>query len=105
MANICENKFYVYSDNNIEKLMIKFTELFEHQLSGEITYNSDHFFEGYFSSKWSFPEHIFENLFDEFEDESIYFRCISEEYGNGYVSMNIYVKNEWKDPQYFDLYE
>ena len=49
------------------------------------------------------PDHIFENFFDEFADDTIYMRCLSEEYGCGLVSMNIYDKGEWKIPQYFDL--
>ena len=45
---------------------------------------------------------LFEDFFNEFADDTIYMRCLSEEYGCGLVSMNIY-DNGWRDPQYFDL--
>lgn len=105
MANICENKYYITCDNSetLNAIANKLDQVFGDRLDGEITYLDESFLEGYFDSKWSFPDHIFENFFDEFTDDTIYMRCLSEEYGCGLVSMNIYDKGEWKTPQYFDL--
>lgn len=106
MANICENKFHIYCDSEavIEKIVEKLDTLFEDTLDGEISYTSDGVIEGYFDSRWVFPDDIFNDFFEGFEDDSIYMRCLSEEYGCGLVSMNIYVDGQWKEPQYFDVY-
>lgn len=105
MANICENKFYIYSSgkDNISRIEDKLEKLFTEELDGEITCVGDFVIEGFFDSKWAFPNEIFDNFFDEFKDKELYFRCLSEEYGYGLVSMNIYKDGEWKEPQYFDL--
>lgn len=106
MANICENKFHIYCDSEsvIEKIVEKLDTLFETTLDGEISYASDSIIEGYFDSSWAFPDDVFDDFFEEFKDDSIYMRCLSEEYGCGLVSMNIYVDGQWKEPQCFDLY-
>ena len=106
MANICENKFHIYCDSElvIEKIVEKLDTLFETTLDGEISYASDNTIEGYFDSRQSFPEDIFKDFFEEFDDGSIYMRCLSEEYGWGLVSMNIYIDGQWKEPQCFNLY-
>ena len=105
MSNICDNKFLIYSDNEetVEKLEKKLNNLFEDMLEGSIDYSDMNLLEGYFSSKWTFPHEIFKDFFEEFEDESIYMRCLSEEYGCSYVAMNIYRDNCWKSEQTFDL--
>lgn len=105
MANICENKFYIGSENQetikyvSEKLKVIFTE----QLDGEIVWEDDTFIEGYFDSRWVFPDTIFEKLFEDIDDDTLYMRCLSEEYGCGYVALNIYCNNEWKNEQTFNL--
>lgn len=106
MANICDNKFYIYCDSEsvIEKIVEKLDTLFEDTLDGEISYATENAIEGYFDSRWAFPEDIFDDFFKEFDDDSLYMRCLSEEYGCGLVSMNIYVDGQWKNPQCFDLY-
>lgn len=105
MANICSNKFYISADSEktISAISKKLEVLFKEQLNGEIFYKDDMMIEGYFDSKWSFPEHLFENFFDEFVDDTIYMRCLSEEYGMGLVSMNVYSAETWWEPQYFDF--
>lgn len=106
MANICENKFHIYSDNEstIEKIVEKLDALFEDTLDGEISYADENIIEGYFDSRWAFPEDIFNDFFKEFDDDSLYMRCLSEEYGCGLVSMNVYVDSQWKETQCFNLY-
>lgn len=105
MSNICENKFYIYSSvkENTEKIEKKLEQLFADELIGEISYISEFCIEGYFESRWSFPDELFDCFFDEFDDEELYFRCLSEEYGCGLVSMNIYRDGGWEEPQYFDI--
>ena len=46
-----------------------------------------------------------EKILPEKEDDpdECYFRCLSEEYGCGYVAMNIYTGGHWRDEQCFDL--
>lgn len=105
MANICSNNFYISYDNMEirEQLENKLCKLLEEKLYGEISYTDEGVIEGYFDSKWSFPDYLFNHFFDEFADDSIYMRCLSEEYGMGLVSMNIYSDCHWRNPQYFDL--
>lgn len=105
MANICDNKFLISCDdeNVVEQISNKLEKLFEEDLDGEITYEDDGIIEGYFESRWRFPDDIFDNFFEEFKDDSIYMRCLSEEYGMGLVSMNVYSEGSWWEPQYFNL--
>lgn len=105
MANICENKFYVGADNKetIQQVSDKFESLFGKKLDGELTWVDDYFLEGYFDSKWVFPMSLFKDLFEDIDDDTLQMRCLSEEYGCGYVAMNIYCDNEWREEQTFDL--
>ena len=105
MANICDNKFLISCDNEevLEHISNKLETLFETELEGDITYEDDGIIEGWFDSRWNFPDEIFDNFFTEFADDTIYMRCLSEEYGMGLVSMNIYSDCHWRTPQYFDL--
>jgi hypothetical protein len=106
MANICDNKFYIFCEDEkiTEQISNKLTNLFNEDLYGEITYEDGVVLEGWFESKWRFPSDLFDNFFDEFADEeTIYMRCLSEEYGCGLVSMNIYSDGNWWKPQYFDF--
>ena len=75
--------------------------LFATKLEGEITYIDPLFIEGYFNSKWDFPMYIFEDFFNEFDD--VYMRCLSEEYGNNYIALNIYEDGYWLEEQTFDF--
>lgn len=105
MPNICENKFYISCDNEeiMEKIENKLEEVFTEQLEGEITYVDPTFIEGWFNSGWVFPKEVFNNFFDEFEDDTIYMRNLSEEYGMLYIALNIYHKGYWEEEQTFNL--
>ena len=105
MANICNNDFRItYEDENIGKSIIeKLEKLFDKHLCGEISYEDDGVIEGWFDSKWSFPIHIFEDFFKEFQDDTIYMRCLSIEWGCDYVAMNIYEDGNWREEQSFDI--
>lgn len=105
MANICENKFYISFENTEDKEVLeeRFNKLFETELNGEITYIDEGIIEGYFDSKWSFPDEVFKDFFHDLENNGIYMRCLSEEYGCGYVAMNIFRDHYWEEEQNFDL--
>lgn len=105
MANICDNKFLISCEDEkiVEQISKKLEELFSEDLYGEITYEDDRIIEGYFESRWRFPDDIFDDFFEEFKDDTIYMRCLSEEYGMDLVSMNVYSEGSWWEPQYFDF--
>lgn len=105
MANLCDNKYYIFCEDSavLEKISDKLYDTFTVILEGEISWQDENTIEGFFTSRWNFPMRIFEDFFDEFSDESIYMRCLSEEYGCELVSMNIYSNGAWREPQYFDL--
>ena len=106
MANIAENKFLLSFGENCteeDKALVRkrIEEVFEDALEGEIFYDEYDTLEGFFDSRWAFPEEIWEEIL---EDKPIYFRCLTEEYGCGLVSMNIHDEDGlWREPQYFDL--
>lgn len=103
MANIAENKFYMSWDSEYDITPVKeqIDKLFDDHLEGEIYFDEDDFMEGWFDSKWSFP---FEYWDEILKNKPIYFRCLTEEYGCGLVSMNIHDEDGyWREPQYFDL--
>jgi hypothetical protein len=115
MANICQNTFYFECEENYNEWVNKFQE-FLGQFDGEVTwgtdytdddhpYNGEGAFEGEFESNWTFPWEDFQKLLTEDTPESdhVYFRCLSEEYGNHYVAMNIFSTNHWWDEQTFLL--
>lgn len=105
MANICDNKFTIACNNEevLKQIIKKLEDLFSDILDGEITYEQEDFIEGYFESRWCFPDEIFDDFFNEFEDDTIYMRCLSEEYGCQYVAMNVYMDGGWWEPQTFDF--
>lgn len=103
MANICYNEFIIRCEPvNTSEIENKIDELFNERLNGEISYvDESGCIEGYFDSRWTFPMHIFENIFDNFEN--VYFRCISTEFGCDYVACNIFDDGAWREEQTFDL--
>ena len=102
MANIADNKFYLSSDEEISpELKNAIHKLVVDQFEGEIWFSGDHWMEGVFESNWSFPFDAWNRVLGTLP---IYFRCLTEEYGMGLVSMNIHNKDgTWREPQYFDL--
>ena len=103
MANLADNKFYlcVKEGYDITSIIDQVNKLFKNELQGEIEVATNKFIEGYFTSKWDFPHQLWEEIL---ENKPIYFRCLTEEYGNGIVSMNIHDEDgAWREPQYFDI--
>lgn len=103
MANICDNKFYFSCENHIENWEKKFSQFFD-ELGGDWESNGCNWIEGYFESRWTFPREDFEELFkDAPKEDDVYFRCLSEEYGLGYVAMNIFENGMFRPEQCFNL--
>lgn len=105
MANVCDNKFLISCENEniVEQISKKLESCFDEFLDGEITYQDERIIEGWFESRWRFPDDIFDDFFEEFKDDTIYMRCLSEEYGCELVSMNVYSEGSWWEPQYFNF--
>lgn len=108
MANICDNKFLlsnVGNDEDFERIKHRLIEVIgwdDEDFDGEITYEDEDIVEGYFESRWCFPDEEFLKIIPE--DTEVYFRCLSEEYGCGYVAMNVYSNGTWHIEQTFELY-
>ena len=100
MANICTNKLYLSTkdkqlcDNLIESMMDLFycsdVQPFE---------NNDVFqYEMEFDSNWTFPHKKMEEMTKNLpEDNDLYIRVLSYEFGCEYVGFNIYSGGEWCD--------
>lgn len=106
MANMCENKCYIYSEN--EDLLNNITSLLEENLDNlDIYSHDDEYIECYFNSKWTFPTETFEKITNtlntQYDISDLYIRILSEEYGCDYVALNIFTDNEWKDEQTFNF--
>lgn len=109
MANICENDFLLNTPSR--EIIDKVAKYVEEQ-GGEITFSDEALddsgnvieicIEGWFESNWSFPMSDFESIIPDGSADT-YFRCLSQEYGNGYVAMNIYKNEGWTYEQAFDL--
>lgn len=94
MANICDNTFYAYSEDNNN---IKVIEDFFNDWCGADYEVNDGNIDVYFSSKWTFPEDEMEKLFESIPNkEDIYMRCLSVEYGCMYHALWECNKDGWK---------
>jgi hypothetical protein len=85
MANICENYFYATSQNpeNIKYIY----SFFDEEMDTILDQDSD-IIEGYFDSKWTFPEEKMDELLKGIPDKKdIYMRCLSVEYGCMYHAL------------------
>lgn len=103
MANIAYNKFYMSwnPEYDITPVKEQIEKLFDEHLEGGLEFEDPEFMEGWFDSRWDFPREIWEEILGE---QPIYFRCLTEEYGCGVVSMNIHdIDGYWRKPQYFNL--
>lgn len=83
MANICDNTFYAYSENEEN---IKYIEKFlVDNLQADCDLYDDSI-NAYFDSKWTFPEELMDEMFDGLPDKNdIYMRCLSVEYAMDYI--------------------
>lgn len=106
MANICDNKCYIYSEN--ENMLSDITSLLEENLNDLDIYSfDDEYIECYFTSKWTFPTETFKKITNilkiQYDISDLYIRVLSEEFGCDYVALNIFTDNEWKDEQTFNF--
>lgn len=80
MANVCDNDWYCTSENEENLKVIK--EFIENEFYGELTYEDSTSLEGFFESRWVFPEEKMQELYELIPDkEDIYMRCLSVELG------------------------
>ena len=95
MANICENKMYVYSEDptNIKYLR----EWCKGNLDGSLELIDDECFEYYFDSRWEFPKEEMIEMVDELPNKGdIYIRILSVEETNCYCAFHVYEGSEWE---------
>ena len=95
MANICENKMYVYSQDstNIKHLR----EWCKENLDGSLELIDDECFEYYFDSRWDFPEQEMIEMVDELPNkDDIYIRILSVEEAGCYCAFHVYEGGEWE---------
>ena len=80
MANICNNDWYCSSENKENLRVVQ--EFIENEFYGEISYEDSTSLEGYFESRWTFPEEKMQELYELIPDkEDIYIRVLSVELG------------------------
>jgi len=99
MPNICTNKLYLQTSDkrlrdtfmeSIKQLFRCDTVLFD---NGEI-FNC----EIEFDSRWTFPQKEMEKLTKDLpEDNDLYIRVLSYEFGCEYVGFNVYAGGGWHD--------
>lgn len=94
MSNICYNEFYCSSDN---KENIDYVEHFlETKLDADIYDIYSDSLNATFDSRWTFPEHLMEELYEGVPDkETIYMRCLSVEYGCLYHELWVCEEEGW----------
>ena len=107
MANICDNRCYIYSKNT-ELLEVISDEILDKIDDYLDIWNSDeNYIECAFQSKWVFPmsemETITNKLKEKYDLEDLSIRVISEEFGCNYVALNRFENQEWLDEQTFDF--
>lgn len=98
MANICENKMYVETNNvsNIEYIIPYMKDTW----GASIEVIDDFAFECYFESRWDFPLKGMEDFVKEIPNkDDIYIRVLSVEEGNYYCAFHVYEGEEWEYKQ------
>lgn len=95
MANICENTIKVFTEDESNKnYVIKFMKDTFHEDLEEVA--SD-FLEGYFSSKWVFPEELMEDLYNKLPNkEDIDITVLSVEWGCFYCEFHTCDHDGWR---------
>lgn len=95
MANICENSFHAYTEDEKNLEIIK--NFLEDTFNADVD-ASDECIDAYFDSRWTFPEEEMEELFDSIPNkEDIYMRCLSVEYGCMYHVLMECDENGWHE--------
>lgn len=97
MADICENKMYVYSEDpaNINYL----SGWCKSNLDGYPELIDDNSFEYYFESRWDFPEKEMKEMVCELPNKKdIYIKVLSVEDTNYYCCFHVYEGDGWYVP-------
>jgi hypothetical protein len=99
MANICTNRLYLSTGNEelrdalVESIRQTFDCNDVHSFNGEVSES-----EIEFDSGWTFPHREMEELTKELPQENdLYIRVLSYEFGCEYVGLNVYASGEWHD--------
>jgi hypothetical protein len=97
MANICTNQLYLSTKDKPlrDRLMNEITQTF--YCVHEQSFDSSIFdCEIEFESRWTFPQNEMKALTKGLsEDNGLYIRVLSIEYGCEYVGFNVYSSGEW----------
>lgn len=95
MANICENTFYAYTEN--EENLKTIEKFFDSWYLADVNI-TDNTIECYFDSKWTFPEEQMKDLYESIPNkEDIYMRCLSVEYGCMYHALWECDEDGWRE--------
>lgn len=95
MANICNNKMYVYSSNKESLQQIQ--EFMENWgMASTLEEIDEETLEYYFDSNWNFPEKDMQKMTDSIKDtEDLYIKVLSIEEGNYYAEYNVFENGCW----------
>lgn len=96
MANICDNNLYSYvEDEDNYKYIIKFLE---EKLDANIYEQDGTTIEADFESKWTFPESLMQELYDNMPNkDDVYIRVLSVEYGMFYHALWVCDEDGWTE--------
>ena len=99
MANICTNLLYLSTGNKElgKSIVNSLRESFECS-DGETRYEDNFDCKMEFYSRWIFPQKEMEELTKDLpEDNDLYIRVLSFEFGCEYVGYNVYAGGGWHD--------
>jgi len=99
MANICTNQFYLSIKNRqLRDTMMRSIEQTINCCDVQSYDGSNFSCEIEFDSRWTFPHKEMEALTKGLPEENdLYIRVLSHEFGCEYIGFNIYASGEWCD--------
>lgn len=96
MANICDNTFYSYTEDEDNYKYIK--KYLETVLKADLYEQDGTTIEATFESRWTFPENQMKELYDKVPNkEDVYMRCLSVEYGCFYHALWVCDEDGWTE--------
>jgi len=99
MANICTNMLYLSTkDSRLRDTLMEAIDQSFYCTDVQFTDSNVFDCEIEFNSRWTFPQKEMEALTKELpEDNDLYIRVLSYEFGCEYIGFNTYVSGEWCD--------